>query len=117
MSAILNLLISKMFLKIMTLNELATFRRTGCFYGNAMDITSGFIHMSATNQQCRRVIDKYYANVPINIVTLNPKFVENVKMEPISNGDLYPHVYGTIPFTAVVEMTSSFPPHNFDSAI
>ena len=65
----------------------------------------GFIHASPANQ-LTRVANKYYqANECLCILTIDEDKVSvPIQWEAISNGDLYPHLYGPLNMDAVVHM-------------
>jgi len=64
--------------------------------------TEGFIHASPANQ-LTRVANKYYRHYPsLQLLTVEAdKITAPVKWEAISNGDLYPHIYGPLNMDAV----------------
>ncbi len=67
----------------------------------------GFIHASPANQ-LTRVANKYYqANESLCVLTIDENKVSvPVKWETISNGDVYPHLYGPLNMDAVVHVHS-----------
>ena len=66
--------------------------------------SEGFIHLSE-QQQVAGVLDRYYRNVPdLLLLHIDPaKLTHELKYEEASNGERFPHVYGPINKTAVVE--------------
>ena len=83
--------------KILTLEEWDKFSKEGVFSGNKMDIKDGYIHMSSNEEQYLRVLNKYYSDQEqVIILHINKQNISNLRMEPIKNGDLYPHQYGDL---------------------
>ena len=79
--------------KIMTDEQYDEFKRMRVYAGNAHDLRDGFLHM-AKQSQVKRVIEKYYPQRPVYIVSFSENiFGKNLKYEAASNGDLYPHIY------------------------
>lgn len=67
-------------------------------YASDLDLRDGYIHLS-TASQVQPVATKYFADTP-SVVVLKVNFAKiapMVKWEPNSKGELFPHVYGTIP--------------------
>lgn len=91
--------------KMMTHSEYETFMNKGTYEGNDMDKRDGYIHMSQNMEQCERVQRKYYPNQELILVHISWESLSNVRMEPISNGDMYPHQYGTMEFDSIVDIS------------
>jgi beta-hydroxylase len=74
----------------------------GVFHGEAHDIADGFIHLSAA-AQVEGTLVKHYNDHPrlllaeIDLAALG----DSVKWETSRGGELFPHVYGDIPVSAV----------------
>jgi uncharacterized protein (DUF952 family) len=64
--------------------------------------TEGFIHASPA-EKLTRVANKYYQDKKdLQLLYINPERVTSqILWEPISNGDLYPHIYGPLNVDAV----------------
>jgi len=82
--------------KILTDAEMTAFKASGIFKGNLADNKDGYIHLSEKSQ-VERVIEKYYKDVsPLWVAEFRgTDFLDKLKWEPASNGDLYPHLYGS----------------------
>lgn len=71
--------------------------------------TEGFIHCSYRNQ-LEEVLERYYSHAEkvlilhINTNLLTSKLVS----EPSTGGEFYPHIYGTINRSAIVETEEKF---------
>jgi uncharacterized protein (DUF952 family) len=74
----------------------------GAFLGSEVDARDGFIHFS-TAAQVAETAAKYFADasdlvlVAVDAGTLGP----SLKWEPSRGGDLFPHLYGPLPLSAV----------------
>ncbi len=88
--------------KLLRPEEWNAWRESGVFEGAPVDIADGYIHLS-TREQVRETAAKWFADVDPTIlvmVDLAP-LADSVKWEPSRGGALFPHVYGTIPASAV----------------
>lgn len=74
----------------------------GDFAGAPIDLTDGYIHFSTANQ-VEETAAKHFAGqrdlvlVAVDADALGPA----LKWEPSRGGALFPHLYGTLPLTAV----------------
>ena len=86
----------KIVYKILEKNEWENFFKDKKFSGTSLDLKDGYIHMSSTQAQMERIKEKYYKDKKALLLHINlDKLMETnkLKYEPISNGDLYPHLY------------------------
>jgi uncharacterized protein (DUF952 family) len=67
----------------------------------------GFIHCSATPDQCERVFDAFYNGVkaPLVLLTIDPASVPAPIRHERSGDELFPHIYGPLPVDAVVQVS------------
>ena len=78
----------------------------GVFLGSDVDLADGFIHLS-TAGQLEETARKHFAGrsglirLTVDLATLG----DAVVWEPSRGGALFPHVYGPVPTSAVVEAT------------
>ncbi|CAN5294854.1 DUF952 domain-containing protein [soil metagenome] len=90
--------------KILTADQWAEFQATGAFKGAPVDLADGYIHMS-TADQLDETLAKHFAGqsglviASIELDTLG----DALKWEVSRGGALFPHYYGELPMTAVVE--------------
>ncbi len=81
-------------------------RRTGVFHGAPIDLKDGFIHFSAGGQM-RETARLHFAGmaglllVAVDAVALGEALI----FEPSRGGDLFPHLYGPLPLSAVLRET------------
>jgi len=79
--------------------------RVGAFHGSAHDLADGFIHFS-TAEQLAETAQKHFAGqcdlllLAVDAATLG----EALRFEPSRGGALFPHLYGPLPLSAVVEV-------------
>lgn len=82
----------------------------GRYDGSDLDRADGFIHLS-TAEQVRETALKWFAGRPdlilaqIDLVPL----AQTVRFEPSRGGELFPHIYGPLPASAVLA-THELPP-------
>ena len=69
--------------------------------------TEGFIHCS-DQHQTDGVVERYYANVPqLILLEINPALLEaELKYELAPSGEEFPHVFGKINRSAIINITS-----------
>ena len=89
--------------KILTTDQWAQFVADGVFMGAPIDLADGYIHLSAADQ-LQRTLDKHFAGQSelviseVDLVAL----VATVKWEVSRSGELFPHIYGPLPMSAVL---------------
>jgi uncharacterized protein (DUF952 family) len=96
--------------KILTHGEWSTFQTNGIFTGNPLDEQDGYIHMSYY-EQVQKTYQKYFENQDVVVVHVNSLLLNPGELRPEQNkpgGDTYPHIYGTIPISAVITTTGIF---------
>jgi len=89
--------------KVMSEAELQQMQRDGVFHGSAADITDGYIHLSC-GSQLAATLDKHFRGVvglTVAAVDLS-RLGDTVRWEPARGGELFPHIYGSLPAEAVV---------------
>ena len=77
--------------------------RSGVFAGAAIDLTDGFIHFS-TAAQARETAARHFAGqAGLLLVAVDAgKLGDTLVFEPSRGGDLFPHLYGSLPLSAVL---------------
>lgn len=78
-------------------------RRAGVFEGAAIDITDGYIHFS-TAAQVRETAARHFAGeTDLLLVAVDDAALgAALKYEPSRGGDLFPHLYASLPMEAVL---------------
>jgi uncharacterized protein (DUF952 family) len=76
--------------------------RLGLFAGAPMDLADGFIHLS-TASQVRETAAKHFAGqADLLLIAVDPTPLGGaLRHEPSRAGDLFPHLYGPLPPSAV----------------
>ncbi|GAA0868551.1 DUF952 domain-containing protein [Brevundimonas basaltis] len=87
--------------------EWAEARAAGAYNGSAVDRADGYIHMSTTAQLAETARRHYAGREGLVLVALDPAAMgDALRWEASRGGDLFPHLYGPLPMTAVrVERT------------
>jgi len=92
--------------KVLTAEQWAAFQAEGSFAGAPIDLADGYVHLSAA-EQVTETVDKHFAGqnglwiAAIDLAVLGAA----VRWEVSRGGALFPHVYATLPMTAVLAAT------------
>ena len=75
---------------------------SGVFRGAPVDLTDGYIHFS-TAAQVRETAAKHFRGQPdlVLVAVASETLGNSLRWEPSRGGDLFPHLYGTLPISAV----------------
>lgn len=89
--------------KICTRQEWAEAERCGEFAGSAVDIADGYIHFS-TAQQVAETARRHFARQPdlVLVAVDTERLPEGLRWEESRGGDLFPHLYTTLPTAAAM---------------
>jgi uncharacterized protein (DUF952 family) len=76
--------------------------RAGTFGGSPVDLADGFIHFS-TADQVRETARRHFRGVAdLMLLEVDPEALGGpLAWEPSRGGDLFPHLYGPMPVSAV----------------
>ncbi|HEY7664165.1 MAG TPA: DUF952 domain-containing protein [Xanthobacteraceae bacterium] len=76
--------------------------RIGAFRGAPVDLQDGYIHFSAQHQ-VRETAARYFAGASdLMLIAVDAGGLDSaLKWEVSRGGDLFPHLYGQLPLTAV----------------
>jgi uncharacterized protein (DUF952 family) len=90
--------------KILRADEWAALQASGETLGAPIDVADGYIHFS-TDKQARETAAKYFAGIEgLMLLTYDSDALGNkIKWEPSRGGDLFPHLYGPLRLTDMVE--------------
>lgn len=88
--------------KVLTAAQMAALEAEGGFAGAPVDLADGFIHLS-TAAQLDETVDKHFAGqADLHVAAVDlPALGEAVKWEPSRGGALFPHIYASLPLSAV----------------
>lgn len=89
--------------KILTADQWAQFQKDQIFHGAPVDIADGFIHLSALDQ-LQGTIDKHFAGQgDLVIAEVDLAELDDIlKWEASRGGALFPHIYGSLPLSAII---------------
>lgn len=91
--------------KIVTKAEWAKAGVGGVYTGSSDDMRDGFIHFSSAGQVAATAA-KHFANQHDLLLVTVPaaSLGDSLRWEPSRNGDLFPHLYGTLSVSDVVRV-------------
>ena len=76
--------------------------RDGVFRGAAIDLTDGYIHFSMPHQVAETAAKHFAGQHNLVLVAIEAEALGSALVrEPARGGALFPHLYGTLPMTAV----------------
>lgn len=88
--------------RIVSRAEWAAAQSAGSFAGAAHDIRDGFIHFSTVRQVAETAAKHYAGQHDLLLLYVDiAALVAPLKWEAARGGDLFPHLYGALPVTAV----------------
>jgi uncharacterized protein (DUF952 family) len=78
-------------------------QRAGVFRGAPVDVLDGFIHFSAA-EQVRETAARHFAGAAdlMLVAVAAPALGDALRWEVSRGGDLFPHLYGTLPLSAIL---------------
>ena len=90
--------------KIMPAAEWADAKAAGVYSGSVHDLRDGFIHLSNADEAAATAA-KHFAELPgLVLLAIDPALLGvSLKWEPSRGGALFPHLYGSLPVSTVVE--------------
>ncbi len=91
--------------KILPRQDWEAAQAKGIYEGSAVDRRDGFIHLSAAHQ-VRATARKHFAG-EIDLLLISVKeedLARTLKWEVSRGGDLFPHIYGPLPLSAISDV-------------
>ena len=86
-------------------DEWAAAERAGRYDGSSQDVADGFIHFSTAAQIVASAAKHRAGQTGLVLLAVETaKLGESLKWEPSRGGDLFPHLYGALPRSAVVSV-------------
>ncbi len=80
-------------------------RRSSEWIGSADDLRDGFLHFSAEHQLAGTVQKHFSGQPDLVALSIDPQRLgDNLRWEASRGGDLFPHLYGPLPLSAVVNV-------------
>ncbi len=91
--------------KILTAAQLADWRKAGSWLGAPVDLADGHVHLSAADQVAETLAKHFAGQTNLSIAEVDLTALgDAVRWEPSRGGALFPHVYGELPWSAVVDL-------------
>ena len=89
--------------KVLTGPEMDALEADGSFAGAPVDLADGYIHLS-TAAQLTETVDKHFGHSDdLHVVAVDLDALgEAVKWEESRGGQLFPHIYGSLPLEVVI---------------
>ncbi|MCX8995993.1 DUF952 domain-containing protein [Rhizobiaceae bacterium BDR2-2] len=82
-------------------------RQKGLFEGAPVDLADGFIHFSTAAQVKETAARHFAGQTDLLLVAVDARVLgEALVFEPSRGGDLFPHLYASLPFSAVLSETA-----------
>lgn len=89
--------------KVLTPEQMAQFEADGTFAGAPVDLADGFVHLSTSGQLDETVAKHFAGLADLHIAAVDLDALgKAVKWEPSRGGALFPHIYSTLPLSAVI---------------
>jgi uncharacterized protein (DUF952 family) len=79
--------------------------KAGRFDGAPVDLADGYIHFSS-GEQARETAARYFFGVDdLLLIAVDAEALgEKLRWEPSRGGALFPHLYGSLPMSAVIDV-------------
>lgn len=89
--------------KIATHDVVAASRHRGTFTGMAVDMADGYLHFSTAEQLAETLRLHFRGKHELVLLAVRADDLgESLQWEPSRGGELFPHVHGTFPMSAIV---------------
>lgn len=88
-----------------------TAQQSGQFTGAGIDIQDGFIHFSTASQTAETLALHFTGKDGLTLAEIDANLLD-IKWEPSRGGQLFPHLYAALPFTAVTNQWALMLDHN-----
>ena len=91
--------------KVCPIAEWNAAQNASTYEGSAVDETDGFIHFSSPLQVRETVRRHFKAQTGLVLLTVDAEVLgPALTWEPSRGGDLFPHLYGSLPVSAVTKV-------------
>lgn len=92
-----------MIYKLLATTEWDDALAAGHFTGTALDHQDGYVHLSGRDQVVETARRHFAGATGLTLLTVDPERLGGrLRWEPSRDGQLFPHLYGPLPVTAVV---------------
>ena len=83
-------------------DEWVSAEKTGSYAGSSQDLADGFIHFSTASQVRASAAKHRAGQTDLMLLSVDPDSLSDaLKWEPSRGGQLFPHLYGDLPLSAV----------------
>ena len=88
--------------KVLTTDQMQMLLAEGTFAGAPIDLADGYIHLSSAEQLAETVAKHFAEQSGLHIAAVDlARLGALVRWEKSRGGQLFPHIYGALPFSAV----------------
>ncbi len=89
--------------KIIRQPDWAAFQADGVYHGSDVDLADGFIHFSTRDQLAQTLALHYAGQTGLILLAVDSAVFDSqdLKWEEARNGQLFPHLYASMPITSV----------------
>ena len=93
--------------KVLTSDQMAVLLADGTYAGAPIDLADGYMHLSTAEQLAETVAKHFAGQTGLHIAAVDlGKLGDTVRWEPSRGGQLFPHIYGVLPMSAVTGHSS-----------
>ena len=78
-------------------------RTRGIFEGSGIDLIDGYIHFSTADQVAQTAARHFTGQRDLVLVTADATHL-SITWEPARDGDLFPHLYDTLPMLSLIHI-------------
>ena len=94
---------AKLIFKLVATGEWRDAESAGAFDGAEIDRADGYIHLSTAAQAAETAAKWFAGREDLTLVAVDPEALgADLKWEPSRGGALFPHLYASMPMSAVV---------------
>ena len=94
--------------KIMGSDEWSAMQVSGAYPGSARDVEDGYIHLSTAGQAAETARMHFKGRSDLLVLEFDTEaFGAAIRWEPSRGGQLFPHLYGVLPASAVMAVHSA----------
>ena len=92
----------EMAFKVLTSSQMEALLTNGRFAGAPIDLADGYIHLSTAAQLDETVAKHFAGQSGLHIAAIDlVRLGDAVRWEPSRGGQLFPHIFGALPMSAV----------------
>src|SRR5579863_10198746 len=89
--------------KVLTAPQMEQLLAHGSFAGAPVDLADGFIHLSTADQLPETLAKHFAGQNDLHLAAVDLAALgDAIRWEPSRGGQLFPHIYGSLPMTAVI---------------